>query len=89
MRISKISLDQDMRTLHTKKYGIRDYKGGGRSSARETAVRVAAGAIAKKWLKENFNIRIKGCLDQLGKHKIRFEDWKFTEENPFCANLKG
>ena len=70
---------------YQKKYGIRDYKGGGRSSARETAVRVAAGAIAKKWLKENFNIRIKGCLDQLGKHKIRFEDWKFTEENPFFA----
>ena len=48
------------------KYGIRDYRGGGRSSARETAVRVAAGAIAKKWLLQRYGIVIRGCMTQLG-----------------------
>ena len=42
-------------------------------------------SIAKKWLKQNFGIQIRGCLEQLGKHKIKFEDWKFTEKNPFFA----
>ncbi len=66
-----------------KKYGIRDYRGGGRSSARETAVRVAAGAIAKKWLKEHYNITIRGYLSQLGPIKIDFEDWEMVNQNPF------
>src|SRR5512136_2972336 len=57
------------------KYGIRDYRGGGRQSARETAVRVAAGAIAKKWLAERFGIAIRGHLTQLGPVVVPFEDW--------------
>ncbi|MEE9351427.1 MAG: chorismate synthase, partial [Thiotrichaceae bacterium] len=58
-----------------KKYGFRDYRGGGRSSARETAVRVAAGAIAKKYLQEKYNIEIKGYLSQLGPIKADLVDW--------------
>ena len=71
-------------TYH-QKYGIRDYRGGGRSSARETAIRVAAGAIAKKWMKENFKINIKGCLTQLGEIDISIKDWNAVNKNPFFA----
>jgi chorismate synthase len=60
---------------YTQKYGIRDYRGGGRSSARETAVRVAAGAIAKKWLKAKFGIEIRAYLSQLGEIEIPFISW--------------
>lgn len=60
---------------YEQKYGIRDYRGGGRSSARETAVRVAAGAIAKKWLKEKYGISIRGYLSQLGEIEIPFVNW--------------
>src|SRR5574343_162700 len=60
---------------YTQKYGFRDYRGGGRSSARETAVRVAAGAIAKKWLKERYGVEIKGCMTQLGAIEIPVNDW--------------
>jgi chorismate synthase len=60
---------------YQQKYGIRDYRGGGRSSARETAVRVAAGAVAKKWLKEKYGIQIRGFLSQLGEIDIPFENW--------------
>ncbi len=60
---------------YEQKYGIRDYRGGGRSSARETAVRVAAGAIAKKWLKEKYGIIIRGYLSQLGEIEIPFASW--------------
>ncbi len=67
------------------KYGIRDYRGGGRSSARETAVRVAAAAIAKKWLREKFNIQIMGFMAQLGEHVIRFENEQHIHNNPFFA----
>lgn len=67
------------------KYGIRDYRGGGRSSARETAVRVAAAAIAKKWLREKFKIEIRGYMAQLGEHVIRFEDWAHVGHNAFFA----
>ncbi|WP_018149943.1 chorismate synthase [Leeia oryzae] len=67
------------------KYGIRDYRGGGRSSARETAVRVAAGAIAKKWLKEHFGIQIRGYMSQLGEVDIPFVSWDFVQQNPFFA----
>ena len=62
---------------YDKKYGNRDYKGGGRSSARETATRVAAGAIAKSYLKENFNLDIQGFVSQLGPIKaevINYDD---------------
>jgi chorismate synthase len=71
------------------KYGIRDYRGGGRSSARETAVRVAAAAIAKKWLKEKFSIEIRGHMTQLGEHAIRFEDWNEISNNAFFAANKS
>lgn len=67
------------------KYGIRDWRGGGRSSARETAVRVAAGAIAKKWLHKKFGLSIRGCVEQIGSLKIKFESWDFVEKNPFFA----
>lgn len=60
---------------YQQKYGIRDYRGGGRSSARETAVRVAAGAIAKKWLKQKFGLEIRGYLSQLGEITIPFQSW--------------
>src|SRR5580765_7690344 len=65
------------------KYGIRDYRGGGRSSARETAVRVAAGAIARKWLGERYGVSIRGHLVQLGPRLIPFEDWAHVDANPF------
>ena len=67
------------------KYGIRDYRGGGRSSARETAVRVAAGAIAKKWLAERHGVAIRGHLVQLGPIAIPFEDWAHVGANPFSV----
>jgi chorismate synthase len=57
------------------KYGIRDYRGGGRSSARETAARVAAGAIAKKWLHEKYGVTVRGYLAQLGEIEIPFKSW--------------
>jgi chorismate synthase len=66
-----------------KKYGFRDYRGGGRSSARETAMRVAAGAIAKKYLHEKYGIVIRGYLSQLGPHKPDNFDWNEVHNNPF------
>jgi chorismate synthase len=65
------------------KYGIRDYRGGGRQSARETAVRVAAGAIARKWLRERYGVHIRGHLTQLGPNRVPFEDWAHVAHNPF------
>lgn len=65
------------------KYGIRDYRGGGRSSARETAMRVAAGAIAKKYLREECGIDIKGYLAQLGPIAVEKVDWNEVPNNPF------
>lgn len=68
---------------YMQKYGVRDYRGGGRSSARETAMRVAAGAIAKKYLKEQFGIEVRGYLSQLGPIKIDSVDWNEIPNNPF------
>ncbi len=65
------------------KYGIRDYRGGGRQSARETAVRVAAGAIAKKWLNERYGIVVRGYLAALGPNVVAFKDWEAVHRNPF------
>ena len=65
------------------KYGIRDYRGGGRQSARETAVRVAAAAIAKKWLHEHYGVTIRGHMTQLGPKLIPFKDWRYVDANPF------
>ncbi|MCH9798823.1 MAG: chorismate synthase [Betaproteobacteria bacterium] len=70
---------------YSHKYGIRDYRGGGRSSARETAVRVAAGAIAKKWLKQRFGIEVRGYMSQLGEIEIPFQSWAHVNENPFFS----
>ena len=67
------------------KYGIRDFRGGGRSSARETAIRVAGGAIAKKWLKENKGIEVMGYLKQLGEIDIPFKSWEVVNKNPFFS----
>src|SRR4051794_11196540 len=67
------------------KYGIRDYRGGGRQSARETAVRVAAGALARKWLRGRYRVAIRGHLTQLGSYAIPFEDWSHVDANPFFA----
>lgn len=69
-------------TYH-QKYGFRDYRGGGRSSARETAVRVAAGAIAKKYLAEHYGVRIRGYLAQLGPITLELVRWDEVERNPF------
>ncbi|MEK7300946.1 MAG: chorismate synthase, partial [Nitrospirota bacterium] len=67
------------------KYGIRDHRGGGRSSARETAVRVAAAAIAKKWLHEHHGVVIRGYLSQLGPIEVPFQSWDVVRANPFFA----
>ncbi len=70
---------------YLQKYGIRDFRGGGRASARETAVRVAAGAIAKKWLQQRYGVSIRGYLAQLGSHIIPFRDWAAVNANPFFS----
>jgi len=72
---------------YTQKYGLRDYRGGGRSSARETAMRVAAGAIAKKYLKERLGIEVKGFLSQLGPITVENVSWPFDNDNEyFCPD---
>jgi len=72
---------------YQQKYGIRDYRGGGRSSARETAMRVAAGAIAKKYLHEKLGVEIRGYLSQLGPIELGATDLSIVDENPFfCAD---
>ncbi len=68
-----------------KKYGVRDPRGGGRSSARLTAPTVAAGAVAKKWLADSHGISVRGYMSQLGPLQIPFEDWAFVPNNPFFA----
>ncbi|EFL91693.1 Chorismate synthase [Candidatus Regiella insecticola LSR1] len=68
---------------YQKKYGIRDYRGGGRSSARETAMRVAAGAIAKHYLSQKFGVKVRGYLAQMGTLCCELKDWDFVEQNPF------
>ncbi|WP_190600769.1 chorismate synthase [Candidatus Vesicomyidisocius sp. SY067_SCS001] len=74
-------------TYH-QKYGIRDYRGGGRSSARETAMRVACGGIAKKYLNQEYDIEIKGYLSQLGPIKIENYDWLEIHNNSFfCLDV--
>ncbi|MBH0193298.1 MAG: chorismate synthase [Nitrospira sp.] len=67
------------------KYGIRDHRGGGRASARETAVRVAAAAIARKWLAEQHGVLIRGYLSQLGPHELPFKSWDAVGQNPFFS----
>jgi chorismate synthase len=67
------------------KYGIRDHRGGGRSSARETAVRVAAAAIARKWLSEKYGVVIRGYLSQLGPIQLPFRTWDAVRSNAFFS----
>ena len=67
------------------KYGIRDHRGGGRSSARETAVRVAAGAIARKWLHERYGVTVRAWMSRLGEIDIPFTDESAIDGNPFFA----
>lgn len=70
---------------YTQKYGLRDPRGGGRSSARLTAPTVAAGAVAKKWLLQHRGVRFMGCLTQIGELTIPFESWAHVPNNPFFA----
>jgi chorismate synthase len=70
---------------YLQKYGVRDARGGGRASARETVIRVAAGAIAKKWLAQRYGVLIRGYLAQLGPHAIAFKSWDAVGENPFFS----
>ena len=67
------------------KYGVRDARGGGRASARETLVRVAAGAVAKKWLGQRYGVEIRGCLSSLGAIDIPFKSWDVVDANPFFS----
>jgi chorismate synthase len=69
------------------KYGIRDPRGGGRSSARLTAPMVAAGAVAKKWLAEKYGMVFRGCMTQIGEIAIPFESWDHVPNNPFFAPI--
>lgn len=68
---------------YQQKYGIRDHRGGGRASARETCMRVAAAGIAKKYLKEKYAMQIRGYLSQLGPNRIEFKSWDEVSNNPF------
>lgn len=70
---------------YMQKYGRRDHRGGGRSSARETAVRVAAGAVARKYLTERYGITIRGCLSAMGPFRLRPGNWAQVNENPFFS----
>jgi chorismate synthase len=71
------------------KYGIRDHRGGGRSSARETAVRVAAGAIARKWLRQRYGVTVRGWMSRLGEIAIPWQDEAAIDGNPFFAPNAG
>jgi chorismate synthase len=70
---------------YQRKFGIRDPRGGGRSSARMTAPMVAAGAVAKKWLAEKYGTSFRGCMTQIGELVIPFESWEHVPNNPFFA----
>jgi chorismate synthase len=68
---------------YLQKYGVRDARGGGRASARETVIRVAAGAIAKKWLRERYGVEVRGYLAQIGQLKFGFKTWESVGNNAF------
>jgi len=70
---------------YLQKYGLRDPRGGGRSSARLTAPMVAAGAVAKKWLAQRHGMAFRGCMQQVGEIEIGFESWDHVPNNPFFA----
>ncbi|MBX3588153.1 MAG: chorismate synthase [Ramlibacter sp.] len=73
---------------YLRKYGLRDPRGGGRSSARLTAPMVAAGAVAKKWLKEKYGTTFRGCMAQVGEIVVPFESWDHVPNNPFFAPVE-
>lgn len=73
---------------YLQKYGVRDPRGGGRSSARLTAPMVAAGAIAKKWMQTQYGTLVRGCMTQIGAETIPFERWEYAEQNPFFAPVE-
>jgi chorismate synthase len=84
------TIEQSFRPGHAdytyfQKYGLRDPRGGGRSSARLTAPMVAAGAVARKYLSLHFGTRIRGCMTQMGERLIPFESWDHVGRNPFFA----
>ena len=70
---------------YLQKYGVRDARGGGRASARETVIRVAAGAIAKKWLRERYGVVVRGYLAQVGSIPVPFKSWDRVGANPFFS----
>jgi chorismate synthase len=70
---------------YLQKYGIRDHRGGGRSSARLTAPTVAAGAVAKKWLHERYGVLVRGYCAQIGENKMPFVSWDGVNDNPFFS----
>jgi chorismate synthase len=70
---------------YLQKYGLRDPRGGGRSSARLTAPMVAAGAVARKWLRLQYGTAFRGCMQQIGEIEIPFESWEHVDRNPFFA----
>jgi chorismate synthase len=74
---------------YQQKFGFRDYRGGGRSSARETAMRVAAGGIARKYLREKMGTEIRGYLSRLGPIELELKDWSAVEDNPFFCPDPG
>ena len=74
---------------YQQKYGVRDYRGGGRASARETSMRVAAGAIARKYLQERYGTVIRGYLAQLGPLSVELKDWDAVGQNPFFCPDPG
>lgn len=74
---------------YEQKYGVRDYRGGGRSSARETAMRVAAGAVAKKYLLEKFGVKVRGYMSQMGDITCELKDWDLVDTNPFFCPDEG
>ncbi|MEI4259968.1 MAG: chorismate synthase [Candidatus Dasytiphilus stammeri] len=75
---------------YEKKYGIRDYRGGGRASARETAMRVAAGSVAKKYLDNTYGVKIRAFLAQMGDIVCTFQDWNLVNKNDFyCPNIEN
>ena len=74
---------------YQQKYGLRDPRGGGRASARETAMRVAAGAIAKKWLRLRFGMQVRGYLAELGPIKLELKDWNEVDNNAFFCPDAG
>ncbi|MEP6825834.1 MAG: chorismate synthase, partial [Ramlibacter sp.] len=70
---------------YLQKYGLRDPRGGGRSSARLTAPMVAAGAVARKWLAQQYGTQFRGCMQQIGEIAVPFESWDHVANNPFFA----